>query len=131
MFKDLYKNKKILVTGHTGFKGSWLIAWLKKLQTKKIIGISLKPHTNPSHYNCGEINQGIKSYIVDLRNYLTVKKIILKEKPDFIFHLAANPLVKESYNNPVKTWETNLMGTINVLEAAKFLKKKMCYGNDN
>jgi CDP-glucose 4,6-dehydratase len=124
MFKNFYKNKKVLVTGHTGFKGSWLIAWLKKLKTKRIIGISLKPHTNPSHYKCGEIDSGIKSYIVDLKNYLTIKKIILKEKPDFIFHLAANPLVKESYNNPIKTWETNLMGTIHVLEAAKFLKKK-------
>ena len=124
MFKNLYKDKKILVTGHTGFKGSWLIAWLKKLKTKKIIGISLKPHTNPSHYKYGKINNGIKSYILDLKKFKNIKKIILKENPDFIFHLAADPLVKESYKNPIKTWETNLMGTIHILESAKFLKKK-------
>lgn len=124
MFKNLYKDKKILVTGHTGFKGSWLIAWLKKLKAKKIIGISLEPHTNPSHYKYGKINNGIKSYILDLKKFKNIKKIILKENPDFIFHLAADPLVKESYKNPIKTWETNLMGTIHILESAKFLKKK-------
>jgi CDP-glucose 4,6-dehydratase len=124
MFNNIYKNKTILITGHTGFKGSWLVSWLKKLKTKRIIGIALPPHTSPSHYKEAKISSGIKNYNLDLKKKDELKKIIIKESPDFIFHLAANPLVKESYTNPIQTWETNLMGTVHVLESSRYLKKK-------
>lgn len=124
MFNNIYKNKKILITGHTGFKGSWLVAWFKKLKTKKIIGISLNPHTVPNHFIASNIYKNIIDHRLDLKNLKKVSIILKKEQPDFIFHLAARPLVKESYVDPIKTWETNLIGTINILEALKNIKKK-------
>jgi CDP-glucose 4,6-dehydratase len=116
MFSNVYKNRRVLVTGHTGFKGSWLVAWLQQLGAD-IAGIALEPDTVPSHFAI--LKPGIKKYICDIRDYNKLALIIKKIKPEIIFHLAAQPLVRESYLSPLYTLETNIMGTANVLEASK------------
>jgi CDP-glucose 4,6-dehydratase len=118
-FDDIYRNKKVLVTGHTGFKGSWLIAWLQFLGAE-VVGLALEPDTNPSHFLLLDLK--IKSYLVDIRNYEKVAAIFREVKPDMVFHLAAQPLVRESYNNPLYTFETNVIGTANVLQACRDLE---------
>ncbi len=116
LFSDSYKEKKVLVTGHTGFKGSWLCLWLKKLGAK-VFGIALEPNTAPNHWEL--LNLNIDSYICDIRNLTKVEKLFQIIKPDIIFHLAAQPIVRVSYENPVDTYTTNVMGTVNVLEASR------------
>ena len=118
---DIFKNKKIIVTGHTGFKGSWLFAWLNKLDAK-IIGISKNIPTQPSHYNT--LNFKKNSFWLDIRDKKKLKKKILSFQPDFIFHLAAQSLVFESIKNPIDTWNTNLIGTLNILESLRGYRKK-------
>ena len=118
----IYKNKKVLITGHTGFKGSWLSFWLHSLGAK-IYGISDGIPTKPSFYKVCGVDRLSKNYFFDISNKYKVKKTILKIKPDFIFHLAAQSLVSKSYLNPNKTWETNLIGTKNVLESLLNYKK--------
>ena len=120
---EVFKDKKILITGHTGFKGTWLTAWLKLLGAE-IVGISLDIVADPSHFLEANLDDGIKDYRVDIRDREKVIEIIKKERPDFIFHLAAQSLVRESYLNPVDTWSTNLMGTLNILEALRKVDKK-------
>ena len=120
---EVFKDKKILITGHTGFKGTWLTAWLKLLGAE-IVGISLDIVSDPSHFLEANLDDGIKDYRVDIRDREKVIEIIKKERPDFIFHLAAQSLVRESYLNPVDTWSTNLMGTLNILEALRKVDKK-------
>tara|TARA_Y100001958_G_C21223951_1_gene549317 strand:- start:1215 stop:2294 length:1080 start_codon:yes stop_codon:yes gene_type:complete len=121
-FDNHFKNKKIIVTGHTGFKGSWLCLWLVSLGAK-VIGISNNIPTKPSNYKVIEIEKNIISIFSNLENLKKTKKIFLKHKPDFVFHLAAQALVKKSYKNPIMTWRSNLIGTINVLESLRFIKK--------
>ena len=116
LFSDIYKDKKILVTGHTGFKGSWLCLWLQKLGAE-VYGIALKPNTEPNHWNL--LNLNMESYICDIRNLVEVEKLFQIIKPDIIFHLAAQPIVRVSYENPVDTYTTNVMGTVNILEASR------------
>ena len=116
-----FNKKKIIITGHTGFKGSWLLAWLTKLNAD-VIGISNGIPTNPSHFNI--INLKRKTVWIDVRDQKKLEKKIISFQPDFIFHLAAQSLVFESTKNPVETWTTNLLGTINVLESIRKLKKK-------
>jgi len=118
-----FKNKKILITGHTGFKGSWLTSWLKYLGAN-IMGISIDLPSSPSHFQACENKKNIKNVMLDIRNLQKLKKKILNYKPDYIFHLAAQSLVSKSYIDPVKTWNTNLIGTLNVLESLRHLKKK-------
>ncbi len=118
---DIFKNKKIIVTGHTGFKGSWLFAWLNELEAN-LLGISKNIPTKPSHYNSLNLNKN--SSWIDVRDKKKLKKKILSFQPDFIFHLAAQSLVFESIKNPVDTWNTNLIGTLNVLESLRGYKKK-------
>ena len=115
-FADIYKNKKVLVTGHTGFKGSWLCLWLKKMGAH-VTGYALQPETVPNHFNL--LNLGISSVIGDIRNFKKVKDVFEEVKPEIIFHLAAQPLVRRSYRDPRETYETNIMGTVNVYEAAR------------
>ena len=117
-----FYGKKVLVTGHTGFKGSWLILMLKFLGAK-IIGVSDKLVSSPSHFQIIKKKINIKNYFCDIRNLNKFKKIINKEKPNFIFHLAAQSLVKRSYSKPLDTWSTNLGGTINLLDILKEFKK--------
>ncbi len=122
--KSIYSGKKVLITGHTGFKGSWLSLWLKLLGAN-VIGLSYDIPTKPSHYKLCNLKNDIKDYKIDIRDYTKLKNSILKIKPDFIFHLAAQPIVRTAYQNPLNTFMTNSIGTINLLEALRFLEKKM------
>ena len=119
--KFFWKNKKVLITGHTGFKGSWLSIWLNMLGAK-ISGISLPPATNPNLFQETNLNQICNSHICDIRKFKILKKKINKIKPQVIFHLAAQPLVRESYKKSLETISTNVMGTANILETAKNTK---------
>ena len=119
MFNNIYKNKRVLITGHTGFKGSWLCLWLNNLGAK-VCGYSLAPNTNPSMFEELNIQEKIeKSIIGDILDYSKLEKAILDFKPEVIFHLAAQPLVRLSYSEPIKTYQTNVIGSLNVLEAAR------------
>lgn len=110
-----WKNKKVFLTGHTGFKGTWFSILLSLLGAK-VIGYSLKPSTSPNLYNLTKLNKLIhKSLYGDIRDYKKLKKSILKFTPDFIVHMAAQPLVRNSYNDPKYTFEVNTLGTINIL----------------
>jgi CDP-glucose 4,6-dehydratase len=118
---EFYKNKKVLITGHTGFKGSWLSIWLTHLGAE-VVGIALDPKTEKDLFVLSDIQRGIKDYREDIRNMDKIKEIFQKEQPEIVFHLAAQPLVIESYHNPVETYETNIMGTVNILEAIRRTK---------
>ena len=120
-----FKNKKILITGHTGFKGSWLSAWLVLLGAK-VIGVSIDIPSTPSHFEAIGLKNKLIHIKGDIRNLKNLKKIFKKYKPDYVFHLAAQALVKKSFINPIYTWETNTLGTLNVLESLRELKKKEC-----
>ena len=119
-----FKNKKILITGHTGFKGSWFSEFLYSIGAE-VYGIALK-EDELSLYNFINLNDRISSYIEDIRNLESIKKLVNKINPDIIFHLAAQPIVLESYNNPVYTYETNVLGTINILESIRSLNNLEC-----
>jgi CDP-glucose 4,6-dehydratase len=121
--KNFFYKKKIVITGHTGFKGSWLTLWLKNYDAK-IFGISKNIPTKPAHFNVSKLYKGIKNYQFDILDQKKLKKIFLKIKPDYVFHLAAQSLVKKSYEDPTVTWNTNLIGTLNVLESLRALNKK-------
>ncbi len=121
-YTDLYKGKTVLVTGHTGFKGSWLASWLKILGAN-VFGIALDPLTEPSHYASIKLSNEINDLRIDIRDKDALETAILSIKPDFIFHLAAQALIKKSYENPLETWHTNLMGTLNILETLRRLDK--------
>lgn len=122
MFDNTYKNKTVILTGHTGFKGSWLTMWLLKLGAN-VIGISKDIPTRPSMFKILKIKKNIIHYSTDIRDFKKLQKIIFKHKPDFIFHLAAQSIVSKSYVDPVETITTNVMGTMNILEALRFYKK--------
>ena len=118
MFGNFFKDKKILVTGHTGFQGSWLTLWLKLLGAK-VIGYSLPPPTKPSLFESLELENDITHIIADIRNLDELKRAISSNEPDLIFHLAAQSLVRESYEKPVETFSTNILGTVNVLDCIR------------
>lgn len=118
-----FDNKKIIVTGHTGFKGTWLVHWLHQLGGK-ITGLALDPPTYPSHFKSSKISKNINDIRVNLLNKKEIENIILKTKPDYFFHLAAQGLVRNSYNDPLETWQTNVLGTLNVLEVLRKLNNK-------
>ncbi len=119
MFGNIYKNKKVFLTGHTGFKGSWLSLWLSQLGAR-VCGYSLVPNTQPSMFNeLGIANKIEKSIIGDILDNILLEKAMCDFKPDIVFHLAAQPLVRFSYLEPVLTYKTNVIGTLNVLEAAR------------
>ena len=116
LFGGIYKNKTVLVTGHTGFKGSWLVYWLTQMGAK-VIGYSKEVATNPNHIDL--LNLDIISLIGDIRDQDKLNKTFEDFKPEIVFHLAAQPLVRYSYDNPIETYETNVIGTLKVLEACK------------
>lgn len=118
LFNNVYKGKKVLITGHTGFKGSWLTLWLKELGAE-ITGYALKADTDPSLFEILNLKNKINHIEADIRDIETLENTLRVFKPDIIFHLAAQPLVRYSYKNPRYTYETNVMGTVNLLEAAK------------
>ena len=116
LFSGIYRNKTVLVTGHTGFKGSWLSLWLKKMGAN-VIGYSLEAPTNPNHIELLDLD--IVSIIGDIRDLDKLNKTFEQYKPDIVFHLAAQPLVRLSYENPIETYETNVMGSLKVFESCR------------
>ena len=118
MEKRFYKGKKVLITGHTGFKGAWLSLVLNKLGAQ-VFGYALNPHTNPNLYGLLQADEFIDSCIDDIRNFERLKNYTKEVQPEIIIHLAAQSLVRPSYRDPRLTYETNVMGTVNLLEAAR------------
>lgn len=116
LFSGIYKNKTVLVTGHTGFKGSWLVYWLNQMGAK-VIGYSLEAPTNPNHIEL--LNLDIISIIGDIRDLNKLNETFETYNPEIVFHLAAQPLVRLSYENPIETYETNVIGTLKVFEACR------------
>ena len=119
--KGFYNGKKVLVTGHTGFKGSWLCRILTKFGAD-VVGYSLTPPSDPSLFELAEIEKDIDSVIGDIRDIEKLKKVFEEKKPEIVFHLAAQPIVRESYRNPLETYEINVMGTANILECVRLNK---------
>ncbi len=117
-FGDVYRGKRVLLTGHTGFKGSWLSLWLNQLGAE-VVGMSLAPETQPSHWDLLGLESTIQHYELDIRNADEVACVFKVVRPEVVFHLAAQPLVRRSYRDPLETWSTNVMGTANVLEACR------------
>ncbi|OPY32663.1 MAG: dTDP-glucose 4,6-dehydratase [Methanomassiliicoccales archaeon PtaU1.Bin124] len=116
--EQAYRGKKVLVTGHTGFKGGWLTLWLQELGAD-VIGLGLAPDTEPSLFEAANVSGSCKSVIADVRDKERILKIVQEERPEHVFHLAAQPLVRRSYRDPVGTFETNVIGTANVLDAIR------------
>ncbi|MCP4133190.1 MAG: CDP-glucose 4,6-dehydratase [bacterium] len=116
LFNNIYKNRKVLVTGHTGFKGSWLALWLKQVGAD-VLGYSLEPNTNPNHFSL--IDCAIESAIGDICDTKKLHAAFNTFKPEIVFHLAAQTIVRASYADPVETFKTNVMGTLNIFEACK------------
>lgn len=117
IFNGFYKGKRVLVTGHTGFKGSWLSIWLNELGAD-VIGFALDPQTERDNYVLSGIGKKIRADLrADICDANAINKIFQDFQPEIVFHLAAQPLVRLSYEDPVNTWQTNVMGTINVMEA--------------
>ena len=117
LYSGFYRGKRILVTGHTGFKGSWLSIWLHELGAE-VIGVALEPQTEKDNYKLSGISSQLSADIkADIRDGAAMQRIFDEYQPEIVFHLAAQPLVRLSYDEPVDTWQTNVMGTINVMEA--------------
>jgi len=123
MDSNFWKNKKVLLTGHTGFKGSWLSLWLQKLQVD-LVGFSKSVPTQPSLFELADVGKNMTSIMKDVRNIQDVSDTIKQHKPDIVIHMAAQSLVQKSYEEPLETFSTNIMGTINVLEALRKTSKK-------
>jgi CDP-glucose 4,6-dehydratase len=115
---EFWQGKKVLLTGHTGFKGSWLSLWLQSMGAQ-VIGYALNPPTNPSLFDVAEVAEGMTSIIGDIRDLEKLQAVFAKYQPEIVIHMAAQPLVRYSYVNPVETYSTNVMGTVNVLEAVR------------
>lgn len=118
MTPSFWFGKKVLLTGHTGFKGSWLSLWLQMLGAE-VHGLALDPPTLPSLFVVADVARGMSSHIADIRNFEQVLRIIETVRPDIVIHLAAQPLVRYSYSQPVETYATNVMGTVHLLEAIR------------
>ncbi len=138
MFENIYKNKRVLVTGHTGFKGSWLTAWLLNLGAD-VAGYSIGIPTKPSHFEKLNLEGKIQHFLGDIRDYEKFYCVCKVFQPEIIFHMAAQPLVRDSYIDPKGTFEVNMMGTLNVLEVIRnigdsikvgvFITSDKCYDN--
>jgi len=120
LLRDFYKNKRVLITGHTGFKGSWLSIWLKELGAE-VFGLALPPSTRPNNFKLTQLDRRVNSNFVDIRNYKKFEFFLKQIKPEIIFHLAAQSLVRRSYLEPKLTYETNLLGIINLLEISRVI----------
>jgi len=118
IFNGIYQGKRVLVTGHTGFKGSWLSIWLEHLGAE-VIGYALSAPTEPSMFNLAKVDRHVTSIEGDVRDGQHLQDVVQEYKPDMVFHLAAQPIVRLSYREPVVTYETNIMGTVNLLEAVR------------
>lgn len=137
MFNDIYRNKKVLITGHNGFKGTWLTFLLKEMGAK-ICGFSLAPEEKLSHFNMLNLKMDIKHVEGDIQNSEVLNQLMQDFQPEFVFHLAAQSLVKKSYTNPSYTFNTNIMGSVSLLEAVRkchsvrslvYITSDKCYEN--
>lgn len=135
MFGESYRNRRVLVTGHTGFKGSWLTLWLQSLGAE-VTGLALPPTTTPNHWDL--LGLDIPEHRIDICDQAAVAEAVKKANPEIVFHLAAQSLVRYSYAAPIETWKTNIMGSVNVLEACRtladlkavvFITTDKCYEN--
>jgi CDP-glucose 4,6-dehydratase len=115
---SFWDGRRVVVTGHTGFKGSWLSLWLQQLGAD-LCGVALDPPTDPSMFIEARVAQGMRSEIADIRDLERVRAILCEHRPEVVFHMAAQPLVRKSYEDPVGTYATNVMGTVNVLESVR------------
>ncbi len=136
-FQQAYSGKTVLVTGHTGFKGSWLVTWLRRLGAR-VVGYALAPPTTPAMFDRLLLQSDLEHHLGDIREAGRVRDLVVGLRPDFVFHLAAQPLVRDSYDRPVETYEVNAMGTVYLLEglrtldhpcAAVFITTDKCYEN--
>ncbi len=118
MLEQHYQSKRVFVTGHTGFKGSWLCEWLLQLGAE-VIGYSLPPPTDPALFHQLELGPRLRHLTGDIRDAGTLQRALAEARPDFVFHLAAQPLVTDSYAKPTETFDTNVMGTVHVLDALR------------
>jgi CDP-glucose 4,6-dehydratase len=116
MFNRIYQNKRALITGHTGFKGTWLAMWLSTMGAD-VTGYSLPPPAEPNHFDL--LGLGLNSIIGDIRDAKNLTQVFKEQQPEIVFHLAAQPIVSLSFNDPVETFSSNVMGTINVFEASR------------
>lgn len=113
-----WNGKRVLLTGHTGFKGSWLSLWLQSMGAQ-VVGYALAPPTNPSLFDVAEVGKGMSSIIGDIRDLAKLQGVFAEHSPEIVIHMAAQPLVRYSYQNPVETYATNVMGTVHLLEAVR------------
>lgn len=113
-----WKGKRVLVTGHTGFKGGWLSLWLQRLGAD-VVGFSLEPPSDPNLFEVAKVAEGMHSIIGDIRDYPLIRETIARHRPQIVFHLAAQALVRRSYREPIETYGSNVMGTVNLLEAIR------------
>ncbi|MCH5248853.1 MAG: GDP-mannose 4,6-dehydratase, partial [Lachnospiraceae bacterium] len=116
--KKFYSNKKVLITGCTGFKGSWMCEALLQMGAE-VIGYALEPPTDPGLYNILDLEKRMNSIIGDIRDLDKLYWVFAEYRPEIVIHMAAQPIVRESYNNPVYTYDVNVMGTVNVLECIR------------
>jgi len=137
--QTFYRGKRVLITGHTGFKGGWLAFWLHALGAE-IVGYALPPPTTPNFFEAVKLNKKIISVLGDIRNREMIGNIFKQHRPEIVFHMAAQTLVKHSYREPVETYETNVMGTVHILEACRTtpsvravvnITSDKCYENGN
>lgn len=119
--KDFWRGKRVLLTGHTGFKGAWLAIWLQRLGAD-VTAVSLSPPSSPNLFSLAGTEKACRSVICDIRNASELASIIKKADPEIVFHLAAQALVRESYESPLDTFATNIMGTANLLDGLRCLK---------
>src|SRR3990172_4522608 len=124
MFGNLYNRKRVFLTGHTGFKGSWLAEWLLMLGAE-VTGYSIRVNDAPDHFTALGLDQRMKHVIGDVRDAAALEKAVQAAQPDFVFHLAAQPLVRLSYREPVETMTTNIIGTLQVLDVLRRIERKV------
>ena len=118
LIDGFYKDKRIFITGHTGFKGSWLSIWLNMMGAD-VIGYALEPYTKRDNYVITKLEEKMTHIIGDIRDYKSLISVFQKYEPEFVFHLAAQPLVRESYINPKETYDINIGGLVNLLECCR------------
>ncbi len=116
---SFWSDKRVLLTGHTGFKGSWLALWLQSMGVQQLVGYALEPPTHPNLFEIAQVGAGMISILGDMRDLERLKTVFTQHRPEIVIHMAAQSLVRQSYQNPVETYSTNVMGTVHLLEAVR------------